>query len=149
MIVYRLEDDEGYGVWSGFNGGRAMLEGYYGRWKQGCTVYAWNFSWSNYRYGCENLESLMQYFGTAFGHLLNSGRFQVVKYEVRKNHVRFSEIEVVFNLNKAKRLGVVGATASAQRPDTIRDDGFKRFYFDELAVLKTDNPYGAVRIDPV
>lgn len=106
MIVYRLEDENGYGVWSGGNYfGLLDYDDDTAIWTKGCADNLRGRNWSANRFGAESESKLATYFGRSYKKLLSHG-FTVAKYKVRKNYVTFGSngAEVIFPIDKAERL---------------------------------------------
>jgi hypothetical protein len=112
MIVYRIEGKDGWGAFCR----QAELDewdkdqdddGIYSdaEWvNNGCTVQDTGH-YTEWRFGCESMEQLQEYFGSYFAELLNIGA-KIAVYKVHKAHVRFGikGIEIAFNNDKAERL---------------------------------------------
>jgi len=103
MIVYRLE---GKG-WGAFNSNSGLDITY-----TDDALYAAHGNTTDknvydeeYRFGCDTLDKLIEYFGSDFAKLLNQGA-EIVAYKVHKAHVTFSVlgIEVAFKIDKAERI---------------------------------------------
>jgi hypothetical protein len=102
MTVYRLEY-LGHGVFCGY-AYNLMTNTLDAQYKQyGCTVVKAR-SDDNYRFACDSMEKLIEYFGSDFGKLLDGGA-EIVCYKVHKAHVLFSmeDIEVAFKVDKAEK----------------------------------------------
>lgn len=118
MIVWRLEDKNGWGVWSGdmWNDRLCDFLDYedQGRYHRGRSVYSSELRKKNeprypeisHRYGCDSKKRLQAYFGASFDKLINEHGAVVAKYKVRKNHVVFGEdnIELIFRMDKAEKI---------------------------------------------
>lgn len=106
MLVYRLEKND-RGVFDSYESGvklsmppDAIYENY------GCTITKAKYD-SNYRFGCESAEKLVEYFGSDFDKVLAQDA-ELVVYKVHKRNVIFSKegIEVAFEIAKAERVSV-------------------------------------------
>lgn len=105
MIVYRLEKD-GYGIFChGLDTG--AQDSLYVH--ELCSVRRSSRStiedMQKWRYACDSIDKLIEYFGSDFAHILAHGG-ELVVYKVRKNYVQFSPkgIEVAFRIDKAERI---------------------------------------------
>lgn len=110
MIVYRLEDKDGWGPfsyrtdWPDEYDGDASIHS-----NQGCTVpYVRDGNMderAKYRFGCRNMTQLKKYWGDQLQLWQDSG-WIVAKYKVRRNYVEFGnmDIELAFKIEKAERL---------------------------------------------
>ena len=109
MLVFRLEDKEGWGPFT-----------YNTKWPQGldeekplhnsylCTVPEARTVWSQrhkYRFGCRTLKHLSKYWGDELDKWTKEG-WVIAVYKVRKNYVLNSkeDIEVAFMIDKAIKL---------------------------------------------
>ncbi len=107
MKVYRLEGKDGYGVFCGESG-----IGY--KWSDD-AVYSTNGNTtgrdlcdSSYRYGCESIDQLIEYFGSEFDADLEEGA-ELVEYTINKRYVTFSPkgIEVAFLIDRVSHKQVL------------------------------------------
>lgn len=104
MRVYRLE---GKG-WGAFNSNSGLdikypedaLYAQHGN-STGKNVYQ-----DEYRFGCDSLDKLIEYFGSDFAYLIEQGA-EIVEYNIHKAHVTFSVlgIELAFLVDKVKKDG--------------------------------------------
>lgn len=106
MIVYRLEH-EGYGIFSS-DYTTFPTDSIYS--EEGCTVVAARNGRNDreYRFGCDSIEKLIDYFGSDFAHALGGDGVELVAYKVRRNYVLFSDIgiEVAFKIEKAEKITI-------------------------------------------
>lgn len=104
MIVYRLESESGYGVFSTV--ARALLDDGTAMYSvHSCTLRSQGLVPNNrkYRFACESIDKLVEYWGSDFANLLAQG-YKVAVYKVRKNYVLLSHIpglECAFVAEKA------------------------------------------------
>lgn len=109
MIVYRLEDKEGWGPFTykkdwpkDYNDDNAIHS------HRGCTVPHDLFPLGrrqNYRFGCSSIEKLNKYWGGQLDKWKSNG-WIVATYKVRKNYVLtgLNDIELAFLVEKAVRV---------------------------------------------
>lgn len=100
MKVYRLEQN-GWGIWSGGCPGVTWPpDAVYKEF--GCTIVKAHYK-EEWRFGCESIEKIIEYFGSDFARLLDNG-CTLMEYTVHKAHVLFSMegIEVAFKIDKVK-----------------------------------------------
>jgi hypothetical protein len=109
MIVYRLEKN-GWGAFCSCSG---LVVSY-----TKDAVYAQhgnttdkNVYQSDYRFGCDSIDKLIEYFGSDFAMLLDKGA-EIVEYNIHKAHVTFSVlgIELAFPIRKVSGRRVVNTT---------------------------------------
>lgn len=111
MLVYRLEDKEGYGPFAYRTDwpkdidkeSRALHNQY------GCTVENYpredRLERMKWRFGCRNITQLREYWGNELAIWEKAG-WVVAVYRVRKNYVRMgtADIELAFKADKAVRV---------------------------------------------
>ena len=110
MLVYRLEDKEGYGPFAyrtdwpeGLDDDRPLHTQY------GCTVEGYHIEdreeRMKWRFGCRTMKQLEAYWGNEIG-LWEEAGWVVAVYKVRKNYVRLgtTDIELAFKAEKAVRV---------------------------------------------
>ena len=111
MLVYRLEDKEGYGPFTHrtrwpknlLNEDRALHNRY------GCTVSEVRASFfpnrGDWRFACRNITQLREYWGNVIEKWESEG-WVVGVYRVRKSYIKFGDedIELAFNINEAVRI---------------------------------------------
>ena len=66
----------------------------------GCTL--WKYKDSNYRFACNGIDKLIEYFGSDFARLIGQEGVILVEYEVKRKDCFFSDkrIELVFEADK-------------------------------------------------
>jgi len=110
MIIYRLEDANGWGPFSyntnwpdDYSGDKSIHN------VEGCTVpdvrEGSRKERGYWRFGCRNKTQLSKYWGGELDKFVRDG-WVVAQYRVRKNYVRFGtkDIEVAFLRKKAVRI---------------------------------------------
>lgn len=105
MLVYRLEKND-KGVFC-FSSGISdddisyTKDSIYGT--NGCSTEL-RFLREDYRFACESIESLIDYFGSDFAVMLGAGA-EIKVYKVRKNYIKYGNgFEIAFPIAKAERL---------------------------------------------
>lgn len=109
MIVYRIEDKEGWGAFSGDivwpEEARQSDNNIHSH--QGCSVqFPLNHVRSEYRFGCKSIKDIKKYWGDGFDAFMESENFYLVKYKVRKNYVLLGKgnFELAFKIEKAVKI---------------------------------------------
>lgn len=109
MVVYRIERQDGWGAFCNEQSEQQTIVSYpsdsiYAN--EGCTVMGVRNHYGPWRFGCETLDGLVEYFGSDFAKLIGKHGCSVVAYKVHKAHVRFglNGCELAFIAEKAERI---------------------------------------------
>jgi hypothetical protein len=118
MRVYRVENDEGLGVYQstvafrldrfGHPMGQKLSDHIYGMPTPNVDFSSEDYSRiyfnSNYRYACESMEQLKRWFPPILLKIFKRQGFKIVAYEVDKEHVVLGRNQLVFHLSHARRI---------------------------------------------